>query len=78
MGTETVLEVKHVSLDYASAAGTVHAVHDVSFSFSVIFIMHDLSLLLEVADQVAIMYAGRIVETAPQQQLYHQPAHPYT
>ncbi len=46
--------------------------------FSVIFITHDLSLLLEIADRVAIMYAGRLVETATQTQLYHQPHHPYT
>jgi peptide/nickel transport system ATP-binding protein len=46
--------------------------------FSVIFITHDLSLLLEITDQIAIMYAGRIVETATQQQLYRQPRHPYT
>jgi peptide/nickel transport system ATP-binding protein len=46
--------------------------------FSVIFITHDLSLLLEIADQVAIMYAGRLVETATQSQLYHHPHHPYT
>lgn len=48
------------------------------FGFSVLFITHDLSLLLEVADQVAIMYAGRLVETATQEQLYRQPRHPYT
>ena len=48
------------------------------FGFSVIFITHDLSLLLEIADQVAIMYAGRIVETATREQLYHQSRHPYT
>ncbi len=46
--------------------------------FAVIFITHDLSLLLEIADQVAIMYAGRIVETASWQELYHHPRHPYT
>ena len=47
-------------------------------SFAVIFITHDLSLLLEIADQVAIMYAGRIVETASWQELYQHPRHPYT
>ncbi len=47
-------------------------------NFAVIFITHDLSLLLEIADQVAIMYAGRIVETASWEELYRQPRHPYT
>ncbi len=48
------------------------------FHFSVIFITHDLSLLLELADQVAIMYAGRIVEKASQRDLYNNPRHPYS
>lgn len=47
-------------------------------SFAVIFITHDLSLLLEIADQVSIMYAGRIVETAACQEVYRRPRHPYT
>jgi peptide/nickel transport system ATP-binding protein len=46
--------------------------------FSVIFITHDLSLLLELADNVAIMYAGRIVEKASQRDLYLHPRHPYS
>ncbi|HEU5199624.1 MAG TPA: ABC transporter ATP-binding protein, partial [Ktedonobacterales bacterium] len=46
------------------------------FGFSVIFITHDLSLLLEIADKIAIMYAGRMVETAPAELLYRQPRHP--
>ncbi|WP_436774945.1 ABC transporter ATP-binding protein [Yinghuangia sp. YIM S09857] len=48
------------------------------FGFSVLFITHDLSLLLEVADRVAIMYAGRLVESAPAYDIYHDPQHPYT
>src|SRR5215472_3055394 len=48
------------------------------FGFSVIFITHDLSLLLEIGDHIAIMYAGRIVETATREQLYRRPRHPYT
>jgi len=48
------------------------------FHFSVIFITHDLSLLLELADQVAIMYAGRMVEKASQRDLYNNPRHPYS
>ncbi|HZO71964.1 MAG TPA: ABC transporter ATP-binding protein [Ktedonobacteraceae bacterium] len=46
--------------------------------FAVIFITHDLSLLLELADNVAIMYAGRIVERASNQDLYAHPRHPYS
>ena len=48
------------------------------FNFSVIFITHDLSLLLEIADKIAIMYAGRIVETATRSELHNQPRHPYS
>ena len=47
-------------------------------NFSVIFITHDLSLLLEIADKIAIMYAGRIVETATSGELHRQPRHPYS
>ncbi len=48
------------------------------FGFSVIFITHDLSLLLEIADKIAIMYAGRIVEKATSSELHRQPRHPYS
>jgi peptide/nickel transport system ATP-binding protein len=47
-------------------------------NFSVIFITHDLSLLLEIADKIAIMYAGRVVETATSRELLRQPRHPYS
>jgi peptide/nickel transport system ATP-binding protein len=50
--------------------------HDLGFS--VLFITHDLSLLIEFADRIAIMYAGEIVETAPSAQLQSNPLHPYT
>jgi peptide/nickel transport system ATP-binding protein len=46
--------------------------------FAVIFITHDLSLLLELADRIAIMYAGRLVEQATQRDLYQAPRHPYS
>jgi peptide/nickel transport system ATP-binding protein len=48
------------------------------FGFAVLFITHDLSLLLEFADRIAIMYAGEIVETAPAAILAESPLHPYT
>jgi peptide/nickel transport system ATP-binding protein len=46
--------------------------------FAVLFITHDLSLLVEFSDRIAIMYAGEIVETATSDVLFHQPLHPYT
>jgi peptide/nickel transport system ATP-binding protein len=46
--------------------------------FSVVFITHDLSLLLEVSDRLAVMYAGEITERAPSEVVGTAPAHPYT
>ncbi|TDC77744.1 ABC transporter ATP-binding protein [Streptomyces hainanensis] len=46
--------------------------------FAVVFVTHDLSLLLELADRIAIMYAGRIVEVGSSAALYADPQHPYT
>ena len=45
---------------------------------SIIFITHDLSLLVEMSDRIAIMYAGEVVEEAPAQEIYLTPKHPYT
>jgi peptide/nickel transport system permease protein len=49
-----------------------------ALDFSVIFITHDLSLLFEFADRIAVMYAGRIVELGRSEDLYLRPGHPYT
>jgi peptide/nickel transport system ATP-binding protein len=46
--------------------------------FSIIFITHDLSLILEFSTRIAVLYAGRLVETAPSKQLWEAPLHPYT
>jgi peptide/nickel transport system ATP-binding protein len=46
--------------------------------FAVVFITHDLSLLLEISDQLAIMYGGRIVERGAARDLMRAPRHPYT
>jgi peptide/nickel transport system ATP-binding protein len=46
--------------------------------FAIIFITHDLSLLLEISDRLAVMYAGEIVEWAPSEAVRDAPAHPYT
>ena len=47
-------------------------------SFAVLFITHDLSLLVELADSIAVMYAGRLLEQATASDLYQAPRHPYT
>jgi peptide/nickel transport system ATP-binding protein len=46
--------------------------------FSVIFITHDLSLLLEISDRLLVMYAGEVIEHAPAELSGSAPAHPYT
>ncbi|MBS2961935.1 ABC transporter ATP-binding protein [Actinocrinis puniceicyclus] len=46
--------------------------------FSVVFITHDLALLLEISDRLAVMYAGQVVEYAPAEQVATEPLHPYT
>jgi peptide/nickel transport system ATP-binding protein len=46
--------------------------------FAVLFITHDLSLLIEIANRIAIMYAGEIVEEAPAGEIHREPRHPYT
>ncbi|MFE2412874.1 ABC transporter ATP-binding protein [Kitasatospora sp. NPDC057904] len=48
------------------------------FQMGLILITHDLGVVADVADKIAVMYAGRIVETAPVHELYARPAHPYT
>lgn len=45
---------------------------------TMIFVTHDISLLAEIATRIAIMYAGKIVEIAPVQELFYHPRHPYT
>ncbi|MFE3072597.1 ABC transporter ATP-binding protein [Streptomyces sp. NPDC059247] len=48
------------------------------YNMGLILITHDLGVVADVADKIAVMYAGRIVEQAPVHELYGRPAHPYT
>jgi peptide/nickel transport system ATP-binding protein len=50
--------------------------HDLGLAM--LFITHDLSVLVEVSDLLAIMYAGKIVEKGPAERVFHSPVHPYT
>jgi oligopeptide transport system ATP-binding protein len=48
------------------------------FNLSLLLITHDLGVIAETADRVAVMYAGRIVEQGPLRAIFHTPQHPYT
>ncbi|KLV04366.1 sugar ABC transporter ATP-binding protein [Photobacterium aquae] len=48
------------------------------FGFSILFITHDLSLMVEFSDRIGIMYSGELVEVAPSKQILETPFHPYT
>jgi len=48
------------------------------YHMGLILITHDLGVVADVADKIAVMYAGRIVEHAPVHEIYRSPAHPYT
>jgi len=45
---------------------------------SIIFITHDLGVIAEMSDRVVVMYAGKVVETAPVEDIFESPKHPYT
>ena len=49
-----------------------------TFNLALLLITHDLGVVADMADRVAVMYAGRIVEEAPTSQIFAAPAHPYT
>ena len=75
-----IMDEPTTALDVVVQREILQQVQDLKrdLGFSVLFITHDLSLLVEFADRIAIMYAGEIVETAPSARLYANPLHPYT
>ncbi|MEM2591917.1 MAG: ABC transporter ATP-binding protein, partial [Thermofilaceae archaeon] len=48
------------------------------FISSIVFVTHDIAVLRQIADEIAIMYAGKIVEKAPTEEIILEPLHPYT
>ncbi|CRZ15260.1 dipeptide ABC transporter ATP-binding protein [Mycolicibacterium neworleansense] len=68
------------ALDVSLAASVLNLIGDLrrSLDMSVIFVTHDLSVARVVADRIAVMYLGRIVEIGPADRVIGDPAHPYT
>jgi peptide/nickel transport system permease protein len=75
-----VLDEPTTALDVVVQRSILQSLDDLrrELDFGIVFITHDLSLLVELADRIAIMYAGRIVEDAAAKELYQHPRHPYT
>jgi oligopeptide/dipeptide ABC transporter ATP-binding protein len=68
------------ALDVTIQAQIIELLRDLKqqFGMAILLITHNLGIVGDLADRVAVMYAGQIVETAPAAELLHRPRHPYT
>jgi peptide/nickel transport system ATP-binding protein len=75
-----IMDEPTTALDVVMQRQIIEQITDLreELGFAVIFITHDMSLLVEIADRIAIMYAGQIIEDGAAMDLYHAARHPYT
>ncbi len=75
-----VMDEPTTALDVVVQREILQKIHELKerFGFSILFITHDLSLMVEFCDRIGIMYSGKLVELAPSKEILQKPNHPYT
>ncbi len=75
-----IMDEPTTALDVVVQREILHQISELKqeLGFSLLFLTHDLSLLVELSTRIAVLYAGKVVETGPAQGLFRDPKHPYT
>jgi peptide/nickel transport system ATP-binding protein len=75
-----ILDEPTTALDTVVQRDIIQKIYELKekFNFAILFITHDISLMMEFCDNISIMYAGKIVEQAPSQTILNNPSHPYS